>query len=148
MRRLPYSDDEIADAFGSIAALVKSFPTIHYSGAPVRRVLVTRPGQTIEENPDLHYFSRCFGDAIEVEFGYADDSGSRGWVAHEILRRALRTDLLDVMAPDYQHRVGDLYELFHIIYNPASARVRGVQECFRPSVDPRTGRAQSAADPL
>ena len=31
----------------------------------------------------------------------------------------MRPDLLDVMAPDYQHRVGDLYELFHIIYNPA-----------------------------
>lgn len=60
MRRLPYSEAEIAEAFGSIVALVAA-----------------GFGQTIEEDADRQSFSRCFGDGIPVGFSYRDQCGSR-----------------------------------------------------------------------
>jgi hypothetical protein len=97
MRRLPFSDAEIADALGSIIALV-----------------VTGQASELENQR----FSKCFGDCIEVGFSYHDGSGSRGYVSRESLRNALRTDMLDMLSPDYQKYAGDVRELFKIIYNP------------------------------
>ena len=100
MRRLPYSGDDIADALGSIVAL-----------------LVV--AQTAQVKEDLEVFSQCFGDAVKVAFGYADKSGSRGCVSRARLRGALRRDMEGLLVSEHKQRVADIVELFKIIYNPS-----------------------------
>ncbi len=102
MRRLPYTDSEIADAFGSIATL-----------------LLSGFGQSIDVKEDARCFCQCFGDSIRVGFTSGDGSGSRGYVSCESLRNALRDDMVELLAQDYKERAADFEELFSIIYNPS-----------------------------
>ena len=101
MRRLPYTDSEIADAFGSIAALL---------------MLGFRMEATYDVQMQL--FSQCFGECMRVEFENQDSSSSIGLVAQESLRRALRPDMAELLVPKYQEYVNDVHDLFRIIYNP------------------------------
>jgi len=101
MRRLPYLDEEIADALGSIAAL-----------------LVIGFGQKAEvEEFHRQLFSQCFGDSIPVGFTYR--SGSDGHASRQGLANAMRPDMADLLLADHQKRVGDVQELFQVIYNPS-----------------------------
>ena len=104
MRRLPYLDEEIADALGSIAAL-----------------LVIGFGQKAEvEEFHRQLFSQCFGDSIPVGFTYrTDGSGSDGHASRQGLANAMRPDMADLLLADHQKRVGDVQELFQVIYNPS-----------------------------
>jgi len=99
MRRLPYSDAEIADALGSIA------------------VVLATGFDRMKQGAEKH-FSQCFGDSIEVGFTHHDGSSSRAWVARETLRNALRPDMVELLTPKYRKRADDVRELFKVIYNP------------------------------
>ncbi len=101
MRRLPYTDDEIADAFGSVSALLMI-------GC---RKEATSDGQ-------MKLFSQCFGECMKVGFANRDGSGSLGFAAHESLREALRPDMAELVAPEYMDFAKDAPDLFKIIYNP------------------------------
>lgn len=100
MRRLPYSDEEIAAACGSVVALLMAGLQRERS----REGLIQR-------------FSECFGESIRVEFANLDGSSSRGLAALESLRRALRTDLAELLVPEFKEYANSR-ELFVIIYNP------------------------------
>ena len=102
MRLLPYSDDEIANALGTISALV--------SAGLERMSSNERAGKIIEA---------AFGPAMLVEFAHRDGSGSRGWTAVKRLNDALRPDMASFIVPEHASRVDDPRELFKIIYNPA-----------------------------
>jgi hypothetical protein len=102
MRRLPYSDDEIADAFGAIVILV-----IEHFG------LANQP------EGDRQRFSKWFGESVWVEFGYEDGSGSRGCVSRATLDLALRPGIGTLLTAKEQWRAGDIKELFKVIYNPS-----------------------------
>jgi len=101
MRRLPYADEEIADAFASI--------TILY--------IAGFGGETTIEG-QMKKFSECFGDCIRVGFANLDGSDSRGLAARESFRRALRSDIAELVLLKYKESVDDIHELFQIIYNP------------------------------
>jgi hypothetical protein len=101
MRRLPYADSEIADAFGSVAALL---------------MLGFSSRAAYEDQMKL--FSQCFSECVLVEFGYEDNTYSRGLVAQESLRKALRPDMAELLAPTYKDGANDFNDLFLIIYNP------------------------------
>jgi hypothetical protein len=101
MRRLPYGNDEIADACGSVVALLM---------VGLRREVSTE-GQ-------IKRFSDCFAECMRVEFSNFDGSSSRGLVALESLRRALRTDITELLAPEFKKYADDVRELFKIIYYP------------------------------
>lgn len=98
MRRLPYVDDEIANAFGSVAAL-----------------LMSGFGSTADFKK---LFIESFGECINVGFSYQDESGSYGFATRESLQRALRPDMADLLVPEFKERVNDIHDLFPIIYNP------------------------------
>jgi hypothetical protein len=98
---LPYADSEIADAFGSVAALL---------------MLGFSSRAAYEDQMKL--FSQCFSECVLVEFGYEDNAYSRGLVAQESLRKALRPDMAELLAPTYKDGANDFNDLFLIIYNP------------------------------
>jgi hypothetical protein len=100
MRRLPYTDGEIADAFGSVAAL-----------------LMIRSGRLVSLEGQM-MFSECFGECMHVGFSYQDKSGSVGFATRESLRRSLRPGLIELLTPEFKERANDVRELFLMIYNP------------------------------
>jgi hypothetical protein len=103
MRRLPYSNDDIAEAFGSIVALAAG----DFGHAPDQRV-------------DKERFAACFGPSIRVGFSYEDNSGSIGYTTEAAIDRCLRADMADLLTVDHRHRAsGPMKELFQIVYNPS-----------------------------
>lgn len=105
MRRLPYADSEIADAFGSVAAL-----------RMIQFLLIF--GREVTPDGQLEPFSQCFGESMRVGFTNRDGSGSVALVARESLRRALRPDIAELLAPKFKGFASDVHDLFQIIYNP------------------------------
>jgi FRG domain len=101
MRRLPYSDSEIADAIGVVTTLLM-LGFRKRTGSDTQREL----------------FSQCFGECMLVEFGHQDGSGTRGLAALESLRRSLRSDMAELLLPKYKEYVNNIHDLFHKIYNP------------------------------
>lgn len=102
MRRLPYKGREIGDALAAVVGLFM----LGFKGQP-------------SSEAELTWFSQCFGDCIEVGFSnYYDGSASRGVAARESLRQALRKDMLQLLAPEFQDYGGKVRDLFRIIYNP------------------------------
>jgi hypothetical protein len=101
MRRLPYSDREIADALASIVALF---------------LLNSEKGPSGWVEMDV--FSQCFGESIDVEFANNDGSSSRGVVSCKNLRAALRKDMAELLTPEFKHYTDDVREVFRVVYNP------------------------------
>ncbi len=66
----------------------------------------------------MKLFSQCFSECVLVEFGYEGNTYSRGLVAQESLRKALRPDMAELLASTYKDRAKDFNDLFLIIYNP------------------------------
>jgi hypothetical protein len=101
MRRLPYGDDEIANACGSVAVL-----------------LMVGLQRALTQDEQVQRFSECFGMCIRVGFSNPDGSGSYALATRESLRRALRPDIAELLMPEFKERVNDIRDLFGIIYNP------------------------------
>ena len=101
MRRLPYVDEEIADAIASITVL-----------------FIVGFGREATIEGQMRKFSQYFGECIRVGFANLDGSDSRGLAARESLRRALRSDITELVVLKYKEFVNDIHELFRIIYNP------------------------------
>jgi len=101
MRQLPYEDSDIAEACGSVAAL-----------------LMTPFSREISEEKRIEDFAECFGPAIEVGFAHFDGSGSGGYATRESILGALRTDMVDLLTPESKPIASDAREIFRIIYNP------------------------------
>jgi hypothetical protein len=101
MRRLPYSDSELAEACGSAAVLL----AIGY-------------GKAMNPAKDRHLFSQCFGECMRVGFANIDSSGSLACAALESLRKAARTDLFQLIAEEYRERTDGFPNVFRAIYNP------------------------------
>ena len=81
LRNLPYSDADIADGIGVLAALI----TCVLRGKTAHSAIC----------------SECLGDAIEVDIGAQDGSGARAYVSKKELRRAVRHDIRNCLAdPD------------------------------------------------
>jgi hypothetical protein len=100
MRRLPFTEEEIAGALATIAML-------HASGFRFEDSTETQ----------LKKFSEHFGESMQVEFANEDGSGSKGYADLTNLRDALRKDVPELLTEQYQHRA-ELPDLFRVIYNP------------------------------
>ena len=79
MRSLPYSDEEIAIAFGVTTQLYV---------------------EGITNNNELATAKRVFGDCFQVEFAAHDGSSSRGYVRVDSIRKAFRADLASVASDE------------------------------------------------
>lgn len=101
MRRLPYRNEEIADAFGSVAALVAG----DFDPKAERKV---------HEQQLSNYFG---GEVMYVEFSNQDNSGSRAFVVLEGLRKALGRNFSELLSDERQN-FANLPKLFRAIYNP------------------------------
>jgi hypothetical protein len=100
MRRLPYSDDQLAIALGHLTRLLVGERT-------------SKPG-----GRDHERFPALFDDGMQVELGYADGSGSRAYVSKRRLGAAMRADLRSLLVPEHQKLVDDPRDVFRVLYNP------------------------------
>jgi hypothetical protein len=89
MRRLPYTDEQIATAIGVCVQLASLGLSIDTSGAQRSEIA-----------------SEVFGPAIEIEFGSLDGSYSRACATEKGLRAAMRDDLFELAEEKHQ-------DLFH-----------------------------------
>lgn len=98
MRSLPFSHVQIAAALAAIAGLVAA---------------------NFDGQGDHAEFSDVRGDGLLVEFAYADNSSSRGFVNKEAARRAIRGDLARHVLPTHQDSLRDLTATLLLVPNPA-----------------------------
>lgn len=103
MRSLPFSNAQIATTFSAIAGLVSA---------------------GFCADPDVASSMRRFseisgGNAIRIEFGYADNSSSIGYTTTESLQHAMRDDLLGMVTSEYRDRLGDFHIVFQLIQKPS-----------------------------
>jgi hypothetical protein len=104
LRRLPFTDDEIASAMGNAMAL---FDT--------RRRRQERRSVDWEAEAEA-----CFGGVIWVEFGADDGSYSRGFVNTQQLLAAVRGDIADYLSADYKAQVlGNMTGLLQAVFVPS-----------------------------
>ncbi|HVN58292.1 MAG TPA: FRG domain-containing protein [Bacteroidales bacterium] len=100
MRRLPYSDEEIATCMANIFLLL---------------------AQLKKENPLSNQLeaahSSLFGANIRIGFTVQDYSGSIGFASIELLNEAMRHDLPQLVTEKYSSYLGNPKEIFRIIYN-------------------------------
>ncbi len=101
MRRLPYSNGEIADALGSVAGLM--------AGG-----FRSNAARETQQEQLSNYFG---GAVVYLEFSNQDGSSSRGFVVLEELRRALGRNFSELLT-DERQSFADLPKLFRAIYNP------------------------------
>ena len=102
MRLLPYSDEDIVAALATCAALTVA-------------VVDSPPGFFSEEEAAR----RCFGPVVNVEFAAYDNAYSRGYAACTDLVAAMRSDLFELIRPEYADRAhADLRDLFAIAWSP------------------------------
>ncbi len=101
MRRLPYTDEEIADALSTVTAL-----------------LILGIREEISPSNEIEMFEQCFGECMRIEFAHQDGSGTRGLAALESLRRALRSDMAELLLPEYRERIYNIHDLFFGIHSP------------------------------
>jgi len=97
MRRLPFTDEDIAEAAGHATALFTQ--RFH-------------PGNSEAIASDY------FGDAQEVEFSATDGSSSRGYAAKRDLLAAVRSDIRAILTDDYQKEATNIASLLWAIYSP------------------------------
>jgi hypothetical protein len=101
MRRLPYTDDQIAIAFGSIIKLLFS------------------QHATAHAHPDrLGLMRDAFGDCVQVAFSNSDGSGSRGYANVKRLSAAFRPDMVELLQPEFKKFAMNINKLLPILYNP------------------------------
>ena len=102
MRRLPYTNAEIAECAASVVVLVASGFCDRAWGTKQRRV-----------------FTDCFGEPFVAGFAYDDGSSANGYVSRAALLEGLRPDMNDLFSDTYRDRIlGDLKELFLIVDDP------------------------------
>lgn len=94
LRRLPCQDLDIATSLANWIALWR----LEY-------------GQTNDQRINQSAAERVFGDVIRVEFGASDDSCSRGFVATELLREAVRADIGDLLKAKFLSHADSVYWL-------------------------------------
>ncbi|MBN0986108.1 FRG domain-containing protein [Amphritea pacifica] len=94
LRRLPCRDHDIATSLANWIALWR----LGY-------------GQTNDQRVNQHAAERVFGGVIRVEFGASDDSCSRGYVATESLRAAVRSDIVDLLNDECVSHIESVYWL-------------------------------------
>jgi hypothetical protein len=99
MRRLPYTDAQVATAVGRCVELYRL-------GAPANDRTVNRK-----------IADRAFGSSLYVEFGGAG-SYSRAYASREALLRAMPDDLAGFVADEYVDILGDPEHIFHAIFSP------------------------------
>jgi hypothetical protein len=78
MRRLPYTDEDIAVACGTLLELCAQPGCCSWNGSEIRRA-----------------FQAWRPDAMEVEFGAKDDTGSRGFCSAEHLQKVISPQWLN-----------------------------------------------------
>ena len=67
----------------------------------------------------IRVFSDCFSESMEVAFTCYDKSYSYGFATRTSLQNALRTDIEELLKPEFKERANNVEELFcYIIYNP------------------------------
>ena len=97
MRRLPYTDNEIAEFAASVVALIAG----GFHG---------RASETTRER----VFANTFGEPFLAGFAVEDGSGAHGYASCGALRDGLRPDMSDILVYAYR----DITELFGIINDP------------------------------
>jgi len=96
MRRLPYTNQEIATACGT----------------------TTRLGFSVD--PSLEVVERVLEDCFQVEFAANDNSSSRGYIQRETLRSALRSDLAEYASEQLLSNMnGDVKWVLQGIFSPS-----------------------------
>jgi hypothetical protein len=100
MRRLPYSESEIAEAMGNIFLLYAS------------------KLQTEVVREQIEIASTLFGPSIRIELANADWSYSHGLANIEGLKHAIRKDLKESLKPEFKYKAEILPELLQIVQNP------------------------------
>jgi hypothetical protein len=101
LRRLPYTDEEVASGLGRVAFLVAS--RFHESG---------------DNETRAHFLDKSFGPGQWVAFAAVDNSGSQAWVTSVALLGAQRDDMKTLLAPEHEGRELDAKMLFQVVYNP------------------------------
>ena len=101
MRSLPFSNAQIAAAFSAIAGLV----SVGFRASP-------------QSEDDRQRFSTVRGDALLVEFAYANYATSRGYSTKESMRRAMRGDFQSLVSPKYHNRLEEVKNILQLIQNP------------------------------
>jgi hypothetical protein len=101
MRRLPYTDAQIATAIGVCVQLA---------------TLGLSADNSWEQQLELA--SEVFGPAIEIEFGGAYGSYSRALAAEKDLRAAMRDDLLELMTEQHQSLSWDAKGILLAVFAP------------------------------
>jgi FRG domain-containing protein len=96
MRGLPYTDDDIADAFATTVAL-------YVSG--IRKAIYNN-----------QMAGQILGECFETEFCPVDGSTSRGYISKDSIRRAARKDLREILRDDIA--AGDPKRWLNAIFNP------------------------------
>jgi hypothetical protein len=104
MRRLPYSDSDIAACFGRITLL---------AGSGYRDVNDYRERE--------QHISRLLGPVQRVEFGTKDAAGAQAWVTTEALADCVRRDVDSLLADDQAWRARDIHGLLQVVHNPRLA---------------------------
>lgn len=119
MRRLPYSDHQLATALGTVARLAAG---------------EVNKGTVIKEHVR---FPELFDDGIQLELGYADGSGSRAYVSSRRLGDAMRQDLRALLVPEHQTLADNPRDVFRVLYNPRLLfDFESLQELFVESLIP------------
>jgi hypothetical protein len=103
LRRLPFTDDEIAAGMGNAMVLSDS-----------RRRNPDRKGLDWDAEAEV-----CFGDVISVEFGPDDGSYARAFVNRQQLLSAVRVDIADYLNVAYKAQVlGNITGLLQAVFVP------------------------------
>jgi FRG domain len=103
MRRLPYANSHLASAFASIVglAVAQAQADIDPSG-----------------RSDLEIFSSVNGAAVQLEFGCADGSSSRGYADLRSLEIIKRASLHKAVRNEYSSFLENVQDILRIVNNP------------------------------
>ena len=101
MRRLPYSNAQIATAIGVCIQLASLGLSIETS-----------------RKHQLEIASDVFGPVIPIEFGGSDESYSRAFPAEQGLRSAMRDDLLQFADDGHRHLFETIELILYAVFTP------------------------------
>jgi len=101
MRRLRYTDSDIAVCFGRITLLLNS---------GYRHVIDYRARE--------QHLSLLLGPVQRVEFGTKDVAGAQAWVTTDALAACVRGDIESLLAEVEAWRARDIHGLLQVVHNP------------------------------